>query len=32
MFDCPCGDVNWISLIFDKIPKYVGVIFQNMLL
>ena len=24
MFDCPCGDVNWISLIFDKIPHYVG--------
>ena len=24
VFDCPCGDVNWISQIFDKIPKYVG--------
>ena len=24
LFDCPCGDVNWISQIFDKIPNYVG--------
>ena len=35
MFDCPCGDINWISKIFDKIPEYVGgdiskyVIFDN---
>jgi len=24
MFDCPCSNLNWISMIFDKIPKYVG--------
>jgi len=23
-FDCPCGDLTWISTIFDKIPNYVG--------
>ena len=24
VFDCPCGDVNWIRHIFDDIPKYTG--------
>jgi len=24
VFDCPCGDVNWICHIFDDIPKYIG--------
>jgi hypothetical protein len=24
VFDCPCGDINWIQYIFDKIPNYIG--------
>ena len=24
VFDCPCGDINWIRHIFDDIPKYTG--------
>ena len=23
--DCPCGDLNWISPIVDRIPNYLGI-------
>jgi hypothetical protein len=25
LLDAPCGDANWISAIFDRFPRYVGV-------
>ena len=25
LLDAPCGDANWISAIFDRFPRYIGV-------
>lgn len=25
VIDCPCGDLNWISPIIDRIPNYLGI-------